>query len=59
MSKSYAELKQELDEVLDQIQADKIDIDDALELYDRGQKLIDELQQKIKTAENTIKKVKK
>ena len=56
--KSYTELKHELDEVLDSLQSDDIDVDDALRSYERGMELVKLLEAKLKTAENKITKLK-
>lgn len=55
---SYAELKQELDSVLDSLQRNDIDVDDALKSYERGMELIGLLEAKLKSAENKITKLK-
>lgn len=51
-------LQAELDEVLEQIQAEELDVEAAIKLYERGEKLISELEAYLKTAENKIKKLK-
>jgi exodeoxyribonuclease VII small subunit len=53
----YKELNNELDDILDQLQNSETDIDEALELYKRGQKVAKELEQYLKTAENSVKKL--
>jgi exodeoxyribonuclease VII small subunit len=58
MPKTYAELKAELDEVLETLQRDDIDVDDAVKAYEQGMALIKELEAQLKTAENKIAKVK-
>ena len=58
MSKTYHMLQAELDEVLEQIQAEELDVEAAIKLYERGEKLISELEAYLKTAENKIKKLK-
>ncbi len=55
---SYAELKNELDKVLDSLQRDDIDVDDALKSYERGMELVGLLEARLKTAENKIIKLK-
>jgi exodeoxyribonuclease VII small subunit len=55
---SYKKLRDELDEVMFGLQAEDLDIDEALELYKRGQKLISDLEVYLKTAENTVKEIK-
>ena len=53
----YKALRSELDEVLDQLQQDDTDIDAALKGYEKGLKLIGQLEAYLQTAENTIKKL--
>lgn len=53
----YKALRAELDEVLDQLQQDDTDIDAALKGYEKGLKLIGQLETYLQTAENTIKKL--
>jgi exodeoxyribonuclease VII small subunit len=55
---TYAELKQELDIVLETLQQGDIDVDDALKAYEKGMTLIKLLEAKLKSAENKINKVK-
>lgn len=43
MKKSYRDLKKELDEVIEQLSSPNIDIDEAIVLQKKGQKLIDQL----------------
>lgn len=42
--KTYQQLKSELDEVLSRLEAGELDIDEAVVLYQKGQKLTGELQ---------------
>ena len=53
----YKELNNELDDIIDQLQNPETDIDEALLLYARGQKVVKELEQYLKTAENSVKKL--
>jgi exodeoxyribonuclease VII small subunit len=55
-SKSYSVMQAELDEVLAALQSD-VDIDRAIELYEKAQKLITELESYLKTAKNKVEKV--
>ena len=55
---TYAELKLELDTVLDMLQSDDISVDDALKYYERGMELVKELESTLKEAENKITKLK-
>ena len=53
---NYAELNQELDEILAQLQSTDVDIDESLKLYERGREIIEKMQAYLKTAENTVLK---
>lgn len=50
----YQTLKQELDEVLTQLQEESTDIDSALKCYERGLELTKQLENYLKSAENRI-----
>ncbi|HEX8762470.1 MAG TPA: exodeoxyribonuclease VII small subunit [Candidatus Saccharimonadales bacterium] len=54
---SYQNLSLELDEVLTALQQPGIQVDDAAKLYERGLKLVDQLEKHLGEAENTIKKL--
>jgi exodeoxyribonuclease VII small subunit len=54
---NYQTLTSELDTILNALQAPDLDIDAALELYKRGQKVIKELEKYLQTAENTVRKL--
>ncbi len=56
--KTYRQLQTELDEAMAKLQADDLDVDEALELYDQASKLISQLQKKLKQAENKLNKIK-
>lgn len=58
MTKPYKQLQTELDEVMSKIQAEELDVEEAIKLYEKGEKLIAELEAYLKTAENKIKKLK-
>lgn len=51
---NYQTLKDELDEILTDLQRDDLDVDAALQKYRRGLELVKELEAYLKTAENTI-----
>lgn len=55
--KSYQSRRAELDEILAQLQQPDCDVEVASELYERGLKLVAELQQQLETAENKIQKL--
>lgn len=55
---SYEDLKQELDTILAELQRDDLGVDDALKHYQRGLELVEQLEQHLKKAENTINELK-
>jgi exodeoxyribonuclease VII small subunit len=55
---TFRELSDELDAVLAQLQADDMDVDEALKLYEQGTKLVQQLEKRLATAENTITELK-
>lgn len=54
----YKSLNAELDEVLAKLQAEGLDVDEAIGLYDRGIKITSELEAYLKEAENKVTKIK-
>jgi exodeoxyribonuclease VII small subunit len=58
MAKSYAELQQELSDLLAWFESDDVDLDEAMKKYKRGLVIVAELEKHLKTAENSVKKVK-
>ena len=42
--RTYQEMKRELDDIIARLESDDIDIDEAGELYKKGQKLADEIE---------------
>lgn len=54
---SYQSLSQELDQLLAELQSGELDIDAAIAAYEKGQKLIAQLQEYLKAAENKIEQV--
>jgi exodeoxyribonuclease VII small subunit len=55
---SYQAMKDELDDVIAQLQTEDLDIDKAVVLYERGQQLTAELQAYLKKAQNRVKVLK-
>lgn len=51
---TYQELKAELDQIMAELQREDLDVDEALKHYQRGQELIQKLQDYLKTAENKL-----
>jgi len=56
-TKNYQLMSSELDTILAALQAPDVTLDQALELYEKGQKVIIELEKYLKTAENKIRKI--
>lgn len=56
--KTYAELSQELDTILTELQSDDFDIDKAITLYERGIEIAEQLEKQLKTAQNKVTKLK-
>jgi exodeoxyribonuclease VII small subunit len=54
----YKSLQTELDEILDNLQNDDIDVDEALKSYERGLIIIKDLEKYLSNAENTVKELK-
>jgi len=56
--KSYAELNAELEEVMATLQHEDIDVDQAMEAYQKGMTLVAQLEIYLREAENKITKLK-
>ena len=54
----YQSLQAELDEILDQMQNEDTDVDTSVKNYERGLKIIAELEKYLSDAENTVKELK-
>jgi exodeoxyribonuclease VII small subunit len=54
----YKALNQELDELLLRLQAEDLDVDEAVKLYERGIAITKELKAYLEQAENTVAKIK-
>ena len=55
---NYAALSNELDAIMAKLQADGLDVDEALKLYERGLEVVKQLENYLKTAENKVTKLK-
>lgn len=55
---SFKDLKEQLDSVVDKLQSDDLDVEEAISLYSKGQDLIKELESYLDKAENTVKELK-
>jgi exodeoxyribonuclease VII small subunit len=57
-TKDYQVLSLELDEVLAKLQQPNVQIDEAVKLYEQGLLLINQLENHLEKAENTIERLK-
>jgi exodeoxyribonuclease VII small subunit len=55
---NYQELKSELDQIMLSLQEEDLDVDKALEHYQRGLELVQQLETYLKDAENKIIEIK-
>ena len=55
---NYRALSAELQEILEQLQSGQLSIDEAMPAYERGMKLVKDLEAYLKTAEHTVTKLK-
>lgn len=55
---NYQKLKEELDGILDELQAADGDIDIAVSKYERGMEILKDLEAYLKSAENKVQKIK-
>lgn len=55
---NYQELKAELDEIMLSLQQEDLDVDKALDHYQRGLELVQQLESYLKDAENKIIEIK-
>ncbi len=58
MKTSYQTLKQQLDDILTQLQADELDVDEAMKLYQQGQKVVAELEKYLAKTKAQLPKAK-
>jgi len=56
--KSYKQLQEELEDLLARLDNDELDVDAAIETYEKATKIIAALQLHLKKAENKLSKVK-
>lgn len=54
----YQRLSQELETIMNELQRDDIDVDAALKNYQRGLEIVQQLEEQLTTAENTVKEIK-
>lgn len=58
MKEDYRTLSDQLQTVLDKLQAPEVQVDDAVKLYEEGLKLVAALEKHLQHAENKIEKFK-
>lgn len=51
---SYEDLTRQLDEIMSELQQEDLDVDKALEYYQKGLALVQEIEKYLKTAENKV-----
>ena len=56
-SKTYAELSDELSQIIEWFESDNVDLDEAIVKYEAAVKLIAAMQDYLKNAQNTISKI--
>lgn len=56
--KTFRQLSDELENVLAQLQADDIDVDEALKLHKQGTALAAELEKRLEAAEHKVRTIK-
>jgi len=55
--RSYQEMAEELAAHIEWFESDEVDLDRAIERYEQAMKLIAEMEDYLKTAENKVKKI--
>lgn len=56
--KTYKEMASELDTLMENLQSDSLDIDEAVKVYEQATKLIGQMEAHLENAENKITKLK-
>jgi exodeoxyribonuclease VII small subunit len=56
-AKSYREMAEELDQIMQWFESGDLDIDEAVKKYEEATRLLNEMEKYLKTAENKIKKI--
>lgn len=55
---SYNELKQQLDHVMEELEREDLDVDKAVEYYQKGLELVQAIEKYLKSAENKVTELK-
>lgn len=58
-SKTYRDLMAKLDDIMAKLQDDSLDVDDAVDLYEQGLKVTDQLTKYLTESENKLTVLKK
>jgi exodeoxyribonuclease VII small subunit len=53
----YKKLSAELDEILDKLRSGEVEIDESITLFEKGNKIISDLEKYLKESENRFKKI--
>jgi exodeoxyribonuclease VII small subunit len=56
-TRSYKQLNQELEAVLDRLQSSDLDVDQIINEYQKGIDIVEELEKYVKSAQNKITKI--
>lgn len=56
-TKSYAEMKQQLDEIVSSMQSGELDIDETITAHAKATQILADLEAYLETAKNTIQKI--
>ncbi|MDD3734957.1 MAG: exodeoxyribonuclease VII small subunit [Candidatus Pacebacteria bacterium] len=56
---NFTKAYQEIEEINEWFQGEEIDLDEALQKYEKGMELINECRERLKTAENKFEEIKK
>lgn len=57
-SKSFRQMSEELEAIIDKIQASNLDVDQIIKEYERGTEVINKLEKYLSDAQNKINKLK-
>lgn len=58
LEKDYRAMAAELDAIIETLQTNDLDIDEAVEAYSHGMQIVEELEKYLKSAENKVTKIK-
>jgi len=53
----YKKLSAELDEILDKLRSGEVEINESITLFEKGNKIISDLEKYLKESENRFKKI--